>query len=179
MTGDQVSEPTGQQVDAADFRAALRNFASGVTVVTCRVDGIDHAMTASAFTAVSKEPPLVLVCVSRAARFNAAIRSADQWAVSVLSGSGEEASRWLATSGRPLIGQLDRVPHTRGDAGVALLSDSLVHLECRTREIAPGGDHDIIIGLVERVHPRPPAPPLIYWQGDYRALAPTSGNRSP
>lgn len=155
------------------FRAAMRRFPSGVTVITCRVDGVDHAMTASAFAAVSLDPPLVLVCVNRSARFAEAIASTDRWGVSILQEGAEPAARWFATSGRELVGQLDRVPHARGASGVALLDASLAHLECTTRDVVPAGDHDVVIGAVGSVvlldHPRDGLP-LVYWAGDYRRL---------
>ena len=72
------------------FRHAMGSLVSTVTVVTCVEDGFDHAMTASAVSSVSMEPPIILVCVSRSARFWTAIRQADHWAVSVLSQEG----RW-------------------------------------------------------------------------------------
>lgn len=59
----------------------MSHFASGVTVATARVDGVAHAMTATAVCAVSLEPPLVLVCVGHRSRFHAAILRAEGWAI--------------------------------------------------------------------------------------------------
>ncbi len=111
----------------------MGRFATGVTVVTARVGAIDHAMTANAFASVSLEPLLVLVCVEREARFHDAVVEAGRWGVSVLDGSARAVSEWLATRGRPLHGQLDRVPHHYGPVtGAALLDASLATMECRT-----------------------------------------------
>ena len=161
-----VSDPIG----AADFKAALRCFPSGVTVVTSCVDGLDHAMTASAFSAVSLNPPMVLVCVNRASRFAEAIGASPWWGVSILAEHGEAAARWFATSGRQLIGQLDAHPHTRGPSGVALLDESLAQLECRTERVVTAGDHDIFIGAVASVAVTGKPRPLVYWAGEYRQL---------
>ena len=121
--------PTGRP-DA--FRRAVGHFATGVTVVTTRVGTFDHAMTASAFTSVSLEPVLVLVCVDKEARFRDAVLESGTWAVSVLSASGRRAADWFATKGRPLVGQLDRYPAPpRHRDGAALLDGSLAWLECR------------------------------------------------
>src|SRR5688500_796030 len=108
-------------VDAEAFKRAVGSFASGVTVVTTQVNGVDHAMTASAFTAVSREPLLVLVCVDKDARFHDAVLESGTWGVSVLAAQGRRAADWFATKGRPLVGQLDRYPHHRGVTGAALL----------------------------------------------------------
>jgi flavin reductase (DIM6/NTAB) family NADH-FMN oxidoreductase RutF len=161
------------------FKSALRRFASGITVVTCRVGEADHAMTASAFSAVSLDPQLVLVCVNRRARFAEALAATDCWGVSILAEQGEDAARWFATSGRPLIGQLDRFPHRRGDSGVALLHGSLATLECRTDAVQTAGDHDIVVGAVASASIGATGRPLLYWDGEYRRLAPRAGASDP
>lgn len=157
-------------VTAEQFKAALRCFPSGVTVITCRADGIDHAMTASAFSAVSLEPPLVLVCVNRAARFRQALLQTTSWGVSILAQDGADAARWFATSGRPLMGQMERVRHHRGGSGVALLDGSLATLECSTQDVLAAGDHDVVVGRVSAAECSDQSSPLVYWQGDYRRL---------
>ena len=71
-------------------------------------------MTANAVTSVSLEPMLVLVCVELEARFHDAILEAGVWGVSILAAPARPAADWLATRGRPLHGQLDRIAHTHG-----------------------------------------------------------------
>ena len=135
-------------VDLTTLRGALGRFASGVTVVTTVLDGVDHAMTASAFTSVSLDPPQVLVCSQRTSRFHEAVMESGIWGVSILSDRGRAASAWFAHSGRPLEGQLDDVPHHRGALGVPLLDASLAWLECRTIGAHDGGTHTILVGEV-------------------------------
>lgn len=135
-------------VDLTTVRGALGRFASGVTIVTTVLDGVDHAMTASAFTSVSLEPPQVLVCSQRTSRFHEAVMESGIWGVSILSDRGRAASAWFAHSGRPLEGQLDDVPHHRGSLGVPLLDASLAWLECRTIGAHDGGTHTILVGEV-------------------------------
>jgi flavin reductase len=128
-------------------------------------------MTANAFTSVSLDPLLVLVCVERESRFHQAISASDHWAVSILSRSAEPGARWLATKGRPLQGQLDSISHRRGAAsGAALLDGALAVLECRTHGTFPGGDHDIIVGEVIDLEVESETPPLVYYQRAYRSL---------
>jgi flavin reductase (DIM6/NTAB) family NADH-FMN oxidoreductase RutF len=147
----------------------MGRFASGVTIVTARVGEIDHAMTANAFASVSLEPMLVLVCVEQEARFHDAVMAAGQWGVSVLDGSGRAASEWLATRGRPLHGQLDRIPHHYGPVtGAALLEQSLATMECRTVGSFPGGDHTIVVGEVLAIGTRDSDDGgLIHFRGRY------------
>ena len=106
-------------VDGADFRRVAGQFASGIMVVTTHADGVDHAMTVTAFASVSLEPQRVLFCAEKIARFHDAVLDAGFWAVSVLDEDGEKVARWLATRGRPLDGQLagGRAPSGPGRPG--------------------------------------------------------------
>ena len=110
-------------VDQAAFRRAAGQFPGGIVVVTTSAG---HAMTVSAFASVSLEPPLVLFCAEKIARFHDAVLAAGAWAVSILAEDGEKTARWLATRGRPLEGQLDELPHHPGPVtGAPLLDGAL------------------------------------------------------
>lgn len=158
-------------VDQKAFRGALGRFASGVTIVTTVLDGRDHAMTASAFTSVSLDPALVLVCSHKTSRFHEAVLQSGFWGVSILAEEGIEASAWFANRGRPLENQLANVAHHRGDSGVALLDASLAWLECSTTAIHDGGDHAIIVGAVTGAGVSDDDDdPLLYYRSHYGTL---------
>jgi flavin reductase (DIM6/NTAB) family NADH-FMN oxidoreductase RutF len=164
--------PPSSAEDIALFRRAAGRFATGVCVVTTVDGALDHAMTANAFTSVSLEPLLVLVCVENEARFHDAIVASGLWGVSVLDAGARPVSEWLATRGRPLHGQLDRVPHRRGElTGAALLDQAVAWLECRTQTVVPAGDHSVVIGEVLSAEVgREDAGALLYYRGSYRQL---------
>jgi flavin reductase (DIM6/NTAB) family NADH-FMN oxidoreductase RutF len=159
-------------VDPAAFRRAAGAFATGITVISARVDGIDHAMTVTAFTTVSLDPVLVLFCAEKIARFHDAVLARGTWAVSVLNAEAEKTARWLATRGRPLEGQLDALRHHPGPlTGAPVLDDALSALECRTTAVHDGGDHSIVVGEVLGVsEPHPGGEPLLYYGSRYRRL---------
>jgi flavin reductase (DIM6/NTAB) family NADH-FMN oxidoreductase RutF len=161
-------------VDHASYRRAAGQFASGIVVITT---GVGHAMTVSAFTSVSLDPPLVLFCAEKIARFHDAVLEEGSWAVSVLAEDDEKTARWLATRGRPLDGQLDGVAHHPGPVtGAPVLDAALAVLECRTTAVHDGGDHSIIVGEVIAVSgPADPVArgPLVHYAGGYRRLRPT------
>lgn len=154
------------------FRQAMGRFATGVTVVTSRWQGIDHAMTANSVTSVSLEPMLLLVCVEQEARFHDAILGSGVWGVSILGASSRGTADWLATRGRPLHEQLGRMGVRPGLAtGVALLEDALATIECRTVQTHAAGDHTIVVGEVLSVEIADhPGDALLYFRGRYEAL---------
>jgi flavin reductase (DIM6/NTAB) family NADH-FMN oxidoreductase RutF len=164
---DRYDEPSSDV-----YRLAVGRLATGVTIVSSRLGGIDHAMTANAVASVSLEPLLVLVCVEREARFHDAIVESGMWGVSILPSTGRATADWLATRGRPLYGQLDRVPIHRGVTGVALLDESLATLECESTDTYAGGDHTIVVGRVLSVEISDrPGDALVYYRGRYDSLA--------
>ncbi len=162
-----------QPIDPALFRQAMGRIAHGVSVLTTVAAGHDHAMTADTVTSVSLEPLLVLCCVETEARFHDAVVESGIWGVSVLTSGQRAASAWFATRGRPLHGQLDRTPFRRGEhTGVALLDDALMHLEVRTTDVHPAGDHSVVVGEVLSIHlPDGGSPALVHFRGGYGSLA--------
>jgi flavin reductase (DIM6/NTAB) family NADH-FMN oxidoreductase RutF len=159
-------------VDPAAFRLAAGRFPTGILVISTSLGGVPHSMTVSAFTSVSLDPLLVLFCAEKIARFHDAVLAAGTWAVSVLDEDSEKLSRWLATRGRPLGGQLDGVAYHPGPlTGAPILDGALSALECRTTAVHDGGDHSIVVGEVIGVTPpRPDGRPLVYYAGRYRRL---------
>ncbi len=170
----QPDSPTssGSGAIRAEYRSAIGQFATGVTIVTTRLDGIDHAMTVNSFTSVSLDPLMVLFCAEKIARFHEAVLDAGVWAVSVLSEGAQDASNRFATRGRPLVGQLDGWPHHRGEyTGSVVFSAALAAVECRTHAVFDGGDHSIVLGDVLGVsQPHPEGSPLLYYEGRYGSV---------
>ncbi len=151
-------------VDEGRFRLAMGRFVTGVCVVTARVDGHDHAMTANAVASVSVDPLLLLVCVEREARFHDALLQAGAFAVNILAADQRATAQWLATRGRPLHGQLDLVPHVVGpETGSPLLVEALATLECRTTDVHVAGDHSIVVGAVVSVDLSDETQPALTW----------------
>jgi flavin reductase len=160
----------GPVIEVAELKRALGRYATGVVVVSARSGPHDHAMTANSFTAVSLDPPLVLFCVERDARFHDAVIDAGVFGVSVLAAEHRRVAAWLSTPGRPLIGQLESVPHQRGRLGPVLVTGALSHLEAEVRDVHTAGDHSIIVGEVRHLAmPDDPPPALLYYRSRYAA----------
>ena len=152
-------------IDKQEFRRVLGQFAAGVAIVTTvGDDGKPYGLTATAFTSVSLEPPLVLVCVDKAAESHPHFHASRVFAVNFLRADHEHLSRRFAVSGGDKFKDL---VVTRGVTGAPLLPDALGYLECRTVEIFEGGDHTIFLGQVEAGDARD-GEPLLYFRGAYR-----------
>ena len=157
----------------AEFRAALGRFASGITIMSTLQDGVAHAMTANAFTSVSLDPPLVLVCVDKGVRMHAAVLDCGYWAISVLAAEQRPIAERFARSGRDLYSQFDGIATTAGPkTGCPTVGGAQSWLECRTWATYDGGDHTIVVGEVLSHGTGHPAAPgaLLYYSGHYREL---------
>ena len=137
-------------LDPAAFREALSRFPSGVTVVTTLdAEGRPWGFTASAFCAVSLDPPLVLVCVDRLADCHPAFHAAATFAISILKAGHEQLALTFATKG---AAKFAAGTFRRGSLGLPLVDDAVAALECRTHERVAAGDHTILVGEVVHAH---------------------------
>jgi flavin reductase (DIM6/NTAB) family NADH-FMN oxidoreductase RutF len=154
-------------VDDASFRLVLSQFATGVTVVLTRdAAGAPAGLTVSAFTSVSLDPPLALVCVSRRSDAHDAFRESGIFGVSVLGAEQEEVSRRFAWRGPE---KFDGFVLEHGETGALLVPGAVAHLECAVVAAHPAGDHTIYVGEI-RVLRASPGPPLLYHRGSYRRV---------
>ena len=150
-----------------EFRAALSRFASGVTVVTLKdSEGNMHGITVSAFSSVSLNPPLILVCIDNEAGSHYAFHEGKRFVVNILR---EEQTEYSVQFASQIPDKFFNIHHHEGLEGIPVLKDSLVNLECRLVEHFVAGDHTIFIGEVERAHINEGIP-LVYYLGDYRKI---------
>jgi flavin reductase (DIM6/NTAB) family NADH-FMN oxidoreductase RutF len=148
-----------------ELRKTFGRFASGVTVVTTGEGDNRKGMTASSFTSLSVEPPLVLFCAQNGSSTLAAIKENGTFAVNVLNAGQKDAC--LAFAGKVDGDKFANRHLERGPAtGAPLLPGALAQFECKVWSINPGGDHEIVIGEVVGLH-RPAAPddPMVFWGG--------------
>lgn len=159
--------PASPPVDPASFRASLARFASGVTVLTLRDrDGRDCGMTATAFSSLSLDPPLILVCVGHAASIAPSLADATHFAVHLLAAEQAPLARRFAEKD---VDRFAGLTVRRGTADLPLLDGALATLQCRIQARHPGGDHEIIVGEVLAAASRD-GEPLVYFRGGYREL---------
>ncbi|HVO63445.1 MAG TPA: flavin reductase family protein [Terriglobales bacterium] len=154
----------------AEFRKALGCFATGVTVITVDQDGEVHGMTANAFTSVSLDPMLVLVCVDHRARTHAHLHAKKRFGINVLSENQRAISEYYAraTETHQHAEQAGaRFEHTRH--GTPVLHGALAYLECRLQSAHDAGDHTIFIAEVEDATVRD-GNPLLFFRGKYQGI---------
>jgi len=158
-------------VTQAEFRNAMGSFATGVTVITVDHEGEVHGMTANAFTSVSLDPLLVLVCVDHRAQTHAHLHARKRFGVNVLADNQQAISEYYArpTPTHEYAEQEAGARFDRTHHGTPVLYGALAYLECRLRTAQDAGDHTIFIAEVEDVVVRE-GDPLLYFRGEYRKI---------
>lgn len=154
-------------LEPRQFRRVCSRFASGVTILNV-VDsaGVPHGMTASSFTSVSLNPPLILVCVDLRARFLEAFNSTEHFGVNILDEAQRPLSERFARSG---YDRFEGVTWNPGITGVPLFPGALATMECARFSTFTAGDHEILIGKVLHAQWRE-GEPLVHFGSQYRAL---------
>jgi flavin reductase (DIM6/NTAB) family NADH-FMN oxidoreductase RutF len=165
-----LARPSG--LDKSQFCRTCAKFPTGVTIVTVLDrEGGPHGLTASSFTSVSLEPPLILVCVDHRANVLEHFRRSESLAINVLDEKQQELSVRFARRGEKRFDGIEWYP---GQNGVPLIPGAIAHFECGIQRTVDAGDHTIFIAEVLGVSCRE-GRPLIYYGSGYRKLEGTSG----
>jgi flavin reductase (DIM6/NTAB) family NADH-FMN oxidoreductase RutF len=139
------------------FRETLSSVPGPVTVITTLADGRAHGTTVSAFCSLSADPPLVLVSLDRSSDLLGLLRETGRFAVNLLAAGQEDIGLACARKGPE---KFDAVPWC-DECGVPKIDGAAAWLACDIRELLPGGDHVIVVGLVTACETRE-AEALVY-----------------
>ncbi len=155
-------------VDAADLRRVAGRFPTGVALVTTLHDGRPCGLTVNSFASVSLDPPLVLVCVSQAARAFECIDSQGHFTVNVLAEGQDALARLFASTVSDKFADLAYRPSVRGDP---IIDGVHAWLDCEVVARHAGGrTHTIYVARVTALA-EGGGRPLVFHAGRYGGLA--------
>lgn len=158
-------------MDSEQFRESMSRFTTGVTVVaTTDEAGAVHGMTANAFTSVSLDPPLVLVCVGHARHTHEVLKRRGAFSVSVLASDQADSAIHLASQVRDRTRDGD-IAAGRTPAGVPYVPDCLACFNCLVVDARDYGDHTVFVARVLDTWSRP-GEPLVFFDRNFGALRP-------
>lgn len=171
MSVTETAASTRPRSEADRFRATMRNHPAGVVVITAAVEGHPVGLTATSFTSVSLDPPLVSFYVADSSSTWPTLRLAGEFGVQLLGERQADLAARFASKG------VDRfAPPTSwrpGPADVPLLDGAAAHLVCERFDTRLIGDHWLVVGRVTHtVVLRDPGAPLVYHQGAFSSVAP-------
>jgi flavin reductase (DIM6/NTAB) family NADH-FMN oxidoreductase RutF len=155
-----------------EFRKALGQFSTGVTVVTVEPEpGRVQGMTANSFTSVSLDPMLILVCVDQRAKILPFLQKKKRFGVSVLKSGQQAVSEYFARGVHSAEAEERLAIHfMKMPGGIPVLENALLQLSCTVVTSHPAGDHTIFVGEVETAA-IDEGEPLLFFRGEYRKVA--------
>ena len=151
------------------LKTAMRGLAQSVVVVTTASDGERHAMSATAVTPLSMDPPSMLFCINRTASAYPILLNGAGFCVNLLARRHENIARLCSG---PLKGEarFDNDHFAMDDHGVPFLIDAQASISCVQDGRVAYGSHDVFFGKVRTVRLADKIEPLIYVDGSYTAL---------
>ena len=154
-------------MDAREIRHVMGHFATGVTIVTTKDKaGVPTGITANAFSSLSLDPPLVLVCIDKKANCYDCFEDSRVFAVNLLGEHQEHLANRFATKG---IEKFRDTPWRMSGNEIPLLDETIGHIECAVSHACDGGDHTIYLGRVLHAEAAGDRP-LLFFKGRYQRL---------
>lgn len=157
-------------VGEAEFKVAMRQVTSCVSVVTAGSGGLRNGLTATSVCSVTMEPPTMLVCVNRKSRADAIIADTGAFAINVLADEQHKIARLFSTSH---VGAEERFAEGRWVSmatGAPILEGAVASFDCRLESRVRSGSHHVYFGRVLAVSSFD-QPALLYRDGVFRRLA--------
>ena len=170
---DRVVLPeSGDVVDESVFKAAMRQVASSVAIVTVRIRGRCNGLTATAVCSVAASPPTMLVCVNRSASAEPLIEEAGAFAINFLSDRQHAIARLFSTARLPPDERFSEGRWGRLETGAPVLEGAAASFDCRVESKIVSGTHHIYLGRVVAVTSLE-QDVLLYRDGSFRRLEQT------
>ncbi|NMR32420.1 flavin reductase family protein [Crystallibacter degradans] len=159
-----ITAPNARRhVDQDIFRDVIGNFTSGVAVITTNHADSRFAVTASAVSSLSMDPPMLLVCLNRRLATADAVSDSGVFAVNILAeDQGELAAQFATRHPDKFRG----VQTAEGKLGVPVLATALAYLECRVTERVDVATHSVFMAEVQNAASQP-GKPLAYFRSRF------------
>ncbi len=156
--------PPAEAPGAAAYKEVLGRFCTGLTVVTSSHAGEPVGFTCQAFSALSLDPPEVLLSVQQTSTTWPRIREHGRFGVGVLAAGQEELAQALARSGTDKFRDVDWRP---SPTGLPRPEGLLAWIECELVREVVAGDHLLAIASVRALEPLAETAPLLYFRGRF------------
>jgi flavin reductase (DIM6/NTAB) family NADH-FMN oxidoreductase RutF len=159
-----------QPVLPLEFRQAMRNWTTGVTIVTVSYQGIQHGMTVSSFASVSLTPATVLISMERDARTHDMLVESGNFGVTILAAEQQDLSERFAGEHTEFENRFEGLKTFTLVSGVPFLEGGLAYFDCRVIERYALTTNSLFLGEIMALREGPDNPPLVYHNRQYRQL---------
>ncbi len=150
-------------LDKDEFRSALGQFATGVTVITTLDDeGQPHSMTANAFSSICLDPPTVMVCIAHGTHTHGYLEKTNRFGVNILTQEQQDLGEYFARRPEDRTGDVS-YHYSEASDKTPVLDDSMVFFGCEVKGSHVYGDHTIYVGEVKEIRRNESNAPLMFY----------------
>lgn len=158
-------------VATGEFKTVMRQVAGAVSVITAQHGGVRAGLTATSLTALSADPPTVIICVNRGASSWPVIESAAHFAINLLADDQRAiADRFAGRGGEKGEARFARATWHKLATGAPILASALATIDCITEEVIERHSQALLIGRVKAIRASSESNALLYWRGLYRQI---------
>ncbi|WEX73791.1 flavin reductase family protein [Sinorhizobium numidicum] len=159
--------PDSQPVGHAGLKIAMRNVAGGVSVVTAGYGADRTGATVTSATALSVDPPAMIVSINRTSSTWPVIQQHGHFCVNYLTAEQRAiAERFAGLGGLKGVERYQGAEWLARHSGASILVGALAAIDCEVEDIIERHSHAIIIGRVADIQTGS-GEPLVYHNGQY------------
>ncbi len=153
-----------------ELRKAMRNWATGIAIVTVEHEGVQHGMTVSSFTSISMEPALVSISLYKTSRTHELLSTAGQFGVTILAESQEEISNRFAGRIADTENRFENLETETLLSNAPFISGGISFFDCRVTQSISLGTNTLFIAEVQDARSLDGKNPLLYFDQKYHSL---------
>lgn len=150
----------------AQMKQAMGRLGASVTVITSHDGTRKYAMTATAVTSLSMDPPALLVCVNRETGLHHALSGGFNFCVNILFEGQQDISNSCAGQ-ETGENKFNLGNWQEGDDKIPYLENAQASIFCDLDDAHIYGSHSIFIGKVKKIITRDEISPLMFLAGNY------------
>ncbi len=158
------------KADQDQLRLVMRQWTTGVTVVSTQYQGIRHGMTVSSFTSVSLQPQVVTISLTKSSRTHDLIHSAGCFGITILSNDQQNISELFAGQTTESEDRFKGIELLTLATGAPVIKGGLAFLDCKVIAIHDFGTNSLFIGEVIAAKVGVSGKPIVYYDQQYHQL---------
>ncbi|WP_084019956.1 flavin reductase family protein [Vulcanisaeta thermophila] len=156
------------QIIGEVLKGIMRNYPTGVTIVTTKYENKYYGLTVNSFTSLSLDPPLVLIAIDKKLFSHGVIDKSGVYAVNILPSDMKDLAIRFATA--PQEERFKGLKVFEAKTGSPIIEGVIAYLDCKVVAKYPGGDHTIFVGEVVDGNILSNKPPLVYYNRNYYSI---------
>ena len=146
------------------YKETMSHWPSGVAIVTSCFEDKFYGMTVSAFTSVSLNPPMILVCIDKKAQMCELLQKAKKLAVNILDHTQVELAKIFANHQLDMPDRFAQTEFDMAQTQSPVLLSCLAWLDCSIQSFHDTGDHVIYVAEVQKSQTLEQKKPVIFYR---------------